>query len=139
MAYSRLKERETVFRLLFIAEHQPELGADELLALSEESEETALRTPYVTETLRGAMDFAPRATKLAASASRDWRVERMSPVLRALLKLSLYEMLENDAIPVKVAANEAVELCKRYEDEKAARFLNGILGTLSAGGQNGKQ
>ena len=130
MTASRARERETVFRLLFIAEYQ-DLSADELLELALESEETALRTPYVEKTLKGALEFAPRALELVKAASHEWRVERMSPALRALLKLSLYEMLENDEIPVKVAANEAVELCKRYEDEKAAKFLNGILGTVS--------
>lgn len=130
MSQSRARERETVFRLLFAAEYQ-NLDAEKLLELGLESEETALRTLYVEKTLKGALEFAPRAMELAASASRDWRVERMSPALRALLKLSLYEMLCNEEIPVKVAANEAVELCKRYEDEKASRFLNGILGTVS--------
>ena len=45
----------------------------------------------------------------------------------AILRLALYEMLYEDAIPVKVAINEAVELAKRFGGEDSPGFINGVL------------
>lgn len=130
MAESRVKERECVFRLLFSAEFQKDTTAEELLEAFLEAEEEAGVSDYVKETFFGAFAFGQEALALAVGAARGWTAERMSPAMRALLKLSLYEILKTD-IPTGIAANEAVELCKHYEDAKGAKFLNGILGTVS--------
>lgn len=130
MAESRVKERERVFRLLFSAEFQKGATAEELLEAFLEAEEEESVTEYVKETFFGALAFSEEALAKAVSVSRGWTASRMSPAMRALLKLSLYEILKTD-IPTSIAANEAVELCKRYEDERGAKFLNGILGTIS--------
>ena len=34
-------------------------------------------------------------------------------------------------IPFSVSINEAVELCKKYNDDKAPAFVNGILNTIA--------
>lgn len=132
MGASRVKEREEVFRLLFAAEFSPELSAEELLYLRAETEDDAAhRSPYIEQTLLGAIQFGAQALALAEAASQGWKAARMSPGVRALLKLCVYEMLQSADIPVKIAINEAVELAKAYEDEKSAKFLNGILGTIA--------
>ncbi|MBR6529842.1 MAG: transcription antitermination factor NusB [Clostridia bacterium] len=130
MAESRVRERETAFQLLFSAEFQKDTPAEEVLADYLEAEELDVVSEYVKSTFLGARAYREEALALALSASRGWSLERMSPAMRALLTLSLYEILKTD-IPTGIAANEAVELAKRYEDEKGAKFLNGILGTIS--------
>lgn len=130
MSESRAKERERVFRLLFSAEFQKGATAEELLSAFLEAEELEGVSDYVKDTFFGAFAFSEIALAKAVSVSRGWTAERMSPAMRALLKLSLYEILKTD-IPTGIAANEAVELCKQYEDERGAKFLNGILGTVS--------
>lgn len=130
MAESRARERERVFRLLFSAEFQKEDSASALLDSFLEAEELDGVSDYVRDTFFGAHAFSEEAMELAVAAARGWTAERMSPAMRALLKLSLYEILKTD-IPTGIAANEAVEMCKRYEDERGAKFLNGILGTVS--------
>jgi N utilization substance protein B len=59
--------------------------------------------------------------------SEHWRLERMAAVDRNLLRLALYELLHQPAIPAKVVINEAVELAKRYGSEESGSFINGIL------------
>jgi len=56
----------------------------------------------------------------------DWQFKRLSKIDQDILRLALAEMLFL-AIPQKVAINEAVELAKRYSDDDAHRFINGVL------------
>lgn len=62
---------------------------------------------------------------------KGWKKERVSPVSLAILRLASYEMLFMDDIPARVSINEAVELCKKYDDEKAYSFVNGVLHKIS--------
>lgn len=56
-----------------------------------------------------------------------WRLERIPVIDRAILRLGLYELLYVDDVPPKVALDEAVELAKRYSDERARVYINGLL------------
>jgi len=58
---------------------------------------------------------------------KQWKMERMSKVSLAVLRLSLYEILYSD-LSDSIAANEAVELCKKFATEEEAAYVNGILG-----------
>ena len=60
-----------------------------------------------------------------------WKKERVSYVSRAILRLASYEIMFMEDIPVKVSINEAIELSKRYDDEKAYVFVNGVLNAIS--------
>lgn len=63
--------------------------------------------------------------------SERWRVARMAPVDRAVLRLALYELRFDPDTPVGVVVSEAVKLAKKYSTEKSGAFVNGILGRLS--------
>lgn len=62
-----------------------------------------------------------------ASASEHWRLDRMSPVDRNILRIALYEMLYRDDIPPRVSINEAIELAKRFGSQDSGAFINGVL------------
>ncbi len=62
--------------------------------------------------------------------AKDWSIERMSYIDRNILRLALYEILFLDDMPIKVSVNEAVELGKRFSDDKATKFINGVLGAV---------
>jgi N utilization substance protein B len=65
-----------------------------------------------------------------AKHSVDWRIERMTRIAVLLMKMALYEMHNIEGVTPAVAINEAVELCKRYDSEETAAFINGILGSI---------
>lgn len=69
-------------------------------------------------------------------ARGKWKVERMVSIDRDILRLASAEALYMRDVPVGVAINEAVELTKRFADERAARYINGILGDLAATASN---
>ena len=58
------------------------------------------------------------------------RINRISKVNLAILRLAIYEILKRDDIPISVSINEAVEIAKTYDGEKAGAFVNGILGNI---------
>lgn len=135
MALARRKEREIVFGLLFAARFQEEEGDEALLEtlLEECEEEDAGKSEYIRTTFLGARSFAPQARDLIASAAVGWRPERLSRTVATVLELALFEMRQNDQVPVKIAINEAVELAKKFGEDGAGKFVNGVLGKLAEG------
>ena len=67
-----------------------------------------------------------------ASASRNWRIDRMSRVDRNILRLGACELLAFRDVPVKVAINEAVELAKRFGTAESSAFVNGVLDRIAS-------
>ncbi len=65
-------------------------------------------------------------------ARAKWKVERMVSIDRDILRLACAEALFMSDIPVNVCISEAVELTHRFADERAAKFVNGILGDLAS-------
>ena len=62
--------------------------------------------------------------------SRGWRLDRISKIAATILRCAMCEILYIDDVPAGAAANEAVELAKRYEEPETAAFINGILGSF---------
>ncbi len=58
------------------------------------------------------------------------KLSRISKVAKSIMRISIYEMLYIADIPANVSINEAVELAKRYDDEKTKAFVNGILNAV---------
>jgi len=65
------------------------------------------------------------------AASTNWRVDRMPPVDRAILRIGLYELRNHPRTSVGTIIDEAVELAKRYSTEKSGPFVNGVLAELA--------
>jgi N utilization substance protein B len=66
------------------------------------------------------------------SASKNWRLERMSTVDRNILRLATSELMYDETIPTKVVINEAIELAKRFGTSESASFVNGILDRVAS-------
>ena len=65
------------------------------------------------------------------AALENWRMDRVSPVERAILKLGCAEIFHFDDIPPKVTINEYIELAKEYANDNAPPFVNGVLDRLA--------
>ncbi|MBT4510795.1 MAG: transcription antitermination factor NusB [Chloroflexi bacterium] len=59
-------------------------------------------------------------------------VEQLSLIDRAILRLAIFELVFDKRVPVKVAINEAVELAKAFGNNNSAKFINGVLGSVSS-------
>jgi N utilization substance protein B len=79
-----------------------------------------------------AVERAQEVDDLIASASKNWRIERMSRVDRNILRLGACELVAFRDVPVKVVINEAVELAKRFGTAESSAFVNGVLDRIAS-------
>ena len=127
---NRHEAREAVFELLFETEFRLDERKEDILAISTEHREIA-PDPYVQETYLGVYEHLEKIDALINKHAKGWKTSRLSKVSRSILRLSVYEMLYlREQIPESVSLNEAVELCKKFDEEKARPFLNGVLNSI---------
>lgn len=86
---------------------------------------------YVDKTLWGVFDKQRQLDGVIEKFLTNWTLDRIGKVDLALLRLSIYEMLSHDDVPLDVAINEAVELAKQYGTDESPRFVNGVLSGVS--------
>lgn len=64
-------------------------------------------------------------------ASKNWSLDRCPIVDHNILRLGVYELLEEQEIPMEIILNEAVELSKRFGGENSGQFVNGVLDKIA--------
>ncbi|WP_142414873.1 transcription antitermination factor NusB [Hathewaya massiliensis] len=82
---------------------------------------------YIDKIVMGVTNNIEELDKKIEENLVDWKLNRISKVNLCILRLSVYEMFYVEDVPKKVAINEAVELGKKYSDNKAHKFINGVL------------
>jgi N utilization substance protein B len=87
---------------------------------------------YVKQVFFGAYENAEVINSAVEKHLTGWKKERISPVSMALIRLGAYEIMFMEDIPSKVSINEAIELAKKYDDEKSYSFVNGVLNALAS-------
>jgi N utilization substance protein B len=81
--------------------------------------------------IKGVLENSDTIDKIIRQYSKNWDINRISRVSKAILRLSIYQIMEmKNEIPFKVVIDEAVRLSKKYAEEDASRFINGILDTF---------
>lgn len=86
---------------------------------------------FVEALIAGVQAHVEELDAFIAERAKGWRLERISRVDLIILRMAIYEILFCPNTPQGAVINEAVELCKLYGDEKAFRFVNGILGSIA--------
>jgi N utilization substance protein B len=82
---------------------------------------------YVKQALIGIENNKEAIDKAIEENLHNWKLDRISKVNLSILRLSTYELLYDKEIPTNVAINEALEITRRYSDEKSVGFINGVL------------
>jgi transcription antitermination protein NusB len=83
---------------------------------------------FANQLFEGAAHDAKDLDEIISKHADNWRLERISAIDRAILRLAMHEMRATDT-PAKVVINEAVDLAKKFSSEDAGGFVNGILDT----------
>lgn len=86
---------------------------------------------YAVALLRSASAHQERANELISRYAIDWPLERIALVDRLVMTMAVGEMLMDDAPPVAVILDEAVELAKVYSTDGSASFVNGVLSSIA--------
>ena len=100
-----------------------------LLANGELPEESIT---FVREMVNGVIQNRKAIDQNITNFAPAWPIEQIPVIDRNILRLAIFEILFDNKVPVKVAINEAVELAKTFGSDGSARFVNGVLGSVSA-------
>ena len=127
MSSARSKARKRALDFLYESDIK-NVAASDLFAnrgASELSQES-----YVAELLTGVSEHIGKIDELIITYAQGWDMDRMPPIDRNILRLSLFEILWGSQIPVEVCIDEAVELAKSLSTEESSAYINGVLGRV---------
>ncbi len=125
------KMREYAFMLVYEIEVQKEFNEEIItLFLENNNIEDKDAKKYIKKVVSGIKENETKIEEIIKQKLRpEWKLERITKINLALLKLSIYEILYRD-VPYKVAINEVIELAKQYGDENSPAFINGVLANV---------
>ena len=130
MVDSRRDLRERAFQALMSLEYDGDIvEACRFAYLHDKEEEEQVELPiFLLNLVNGVMQAKRELDdKITQYLKAGWTLDRLTLVEKNILRLGLYELLEYDETPQLVAVNEAIELAKKFSDEKSSKFINGIL------------
>ena len=122
---SRRQARERALSLLYEAESKDVAPAAVLAALPVEP------APFAAEVVTGVGAHLDELDKWIAGYAKDWTVERMPALDRALLRMGVFELLYRPDVPTGAIISEAVELAQRFSTDESSRFVNGMLARIA--------
>lgn len=120
---NRIRSREVAMEILYQMEIQKDYELERFLKHYEE----ALDEAYIKNIIGLWYTNKDEIETQISEHLKGWKLERISKLDLSILRLGLTEILYDEAIPVKVSINEAVNLAKKYVDEKSGKFINGVL------------
>ncbi len=128
---NRRQARENVFYLCFEMEFQKasESCAD-VYNMAKELE-LVESDSYIEKVFFGVFNELETIDEKIKENSKGWKLERLSKVSLAIMRICVYEMLFCGDIPFNISINEAVELAKKFDYDKAPSFINGVLNNIA--------
>ncbi len=126
----RHQARETAFKMLFqidVGNNSMEMAkltleeaiAEEIVDPRDES--------FVCHLVEGVLRDKQELDAFIAKYAQGWKIDRINPVEKNIIRLALFEIRQENDIPFRIAINEAIELAKAYGDDESGPFVNGIL------------
>ncbi len=122
--------REYAFKILFMIDVGENDSESAMRYLLDDAGFSVKEKSFCTTLVEGVLAKRGELDKILSQYLINWQFNRLAATIRNILRLALYELLYLEDIPPAVAINEAIELAKAYQDEEAARFVNGILDTI---------
>lgn len=127
---TRRESREQAFVLLFEKSFQADVTMQEIISVGVENE-LMENDEFAQQLALTAWNNLEKIDGVIEESLVGWRMNRISKVALAVLRLAVCEILYFDDVPVGATINEAVELGKKYGGQDDFSFVNGILGTVA--------
>lgn len=81
---------------------------------------------FLKELVEGVLNNIDDIDSNISKYLENWTIDRLGLTDQAIIRISVYELLYTDT-PNLVCINEAIELSKKYSDEKVSKMINGVL------------
>jgi N utilization substance protein B len=131
MAGSRRKARALVLQALYEIDATGHNIDDVFEHLLVDMELSGENDSFVRREVTGVIQNRQRLDEHIKRFAPAWPVNQLSTVDRNILRLAIFELLIDNSVPVRVTINEAVELAKKFGSDSSARFVNGVLSSVS--------
>ncbi len=120
---SELREiaMKVLYQVYIFQDSKQEYDVKELI-----KEQIEVENEFVNELVFNIIEKQKDISKIANKYLVDWNIDRLSKVDKAILSIGIYELIYTET-PSVVAINEAIELSKKYSDEKVTKMLNATL------------
>ncbi len=126
----RHQARELALQVLYevdVTDH----SQDEVLARARAQHATPDDTfEYLVLLVHGIHADSERIDRHISAAAPAFPIDQLPPVDRNVLRVAIFELLNQEDVPPKAAINEAIDLAKRYGGDNSGKFINGVLGTV---------
>lgn len=128
---NRRQARENVFYLVFETEFQKEeINSAELFQTAQDL--GVIEYDEFTERVFfGVLTELENIDKKIEENAKGWKLERISKVSLAIMRICVYEMLYCEDVPFNISINEAIELAKKFDYDKAPSFINGVVNKIA--------
>jgi N utilization substance protein B len=126
----RTKARECAFQMLYQADVVAQPMDRVIEGFWRVRQSTDATREMADRLARGAARRLEEIDAAIAAAASNWRLERIAPVDRTILRLGTYELLGEPGTPAAVVLDEAVEMAKRYGEADSPAFVNGVLDAI---------
>jgi transcription antitermination protein NusB len=132
MKGARHKAREIALQALYEIDSVGHTAEDSILRILSRIEVSEDVGKFARELVQGVIQYKEELDQNIRDFAPAWPLDQISIIDRNVLRLAIFEILHDNKIPVKVAINEAVELAKTFGSDNSSRFVNGVLGSVSA-------
>jgi N utilization substance protein B len=132
MTRPRHKARATALQALYEIDS---VGRDPSAVIDRLTAETALtedNAAFARELVTGVTTRLRDLDGQIRTYAPAWPVEQIAVIDRNILRLAIFEILFDNKVPVNVAVSEAVELARSFGSDTSGKFVNGVLGSVSA-------
>jgi transcription antitermination protein NusB len=127
----RRASREAAMKLLYQLEIQKNDKSEQIDMALEDESFTDNDKKYIRSIVDGVNEKVALIDCIIEKKSMGWKISRLSKIDLSILRIGIYEILYREDIPYSVTVNEAVELAKRYSNEDAGAYVNGLLAKVS--------
>ena len=128
---TRQKQRKVVFQLIYSLGFQGIEQEETVVCEYYMQSNIEERLPYIDTTIHGICERWEEINGLIEPAVSNWKMNRVSAVCLAILRVAVYELRFNPASPNRVAINEAIELAKEFGEEESGAFVHGVLSNIA--------
>lgn len=123
------KAREQAFIIIFEKSFNQEIELSEIYNMAVETE-CISDSKFTKKLVFFTNENVEKIDEIIEKYSVGWKINRISKVALAVLRIAIGEILSDIDTPVGVVINEAVELCKTYAEKTDYSFVNGILSSF---------
>jgi transcription antitermination protein NusB len=124
---ARRKARELALQMLYqydLSSNPPQQIIDTFEELQKSKPNTR---EFATKIFHGTVENLDKIDEMIAAQADNWRISRMAVVDRNIIRMSIYELLNEADTPKLVIIDEAIEIGKKFGTQKSSQFINGIL------------